>query len=136
LQELSQLSHNNDDHFYLSSPTPLSKCRPLEDYKKKDKTIDYDDADEDAPCPLIQGRCAVSDPESDIEDEPPPFGKRIYCDSSSDDDSDDDDGSTCLTRHEDDEDGTVHCSPQVVQRRNTRRALIKHALIEAVRLRN
>jgi hypothetical protein len=34
LQELSQLPHNNDDHYDFSSATPLPKHRPFEDYKQ------------------------------------------------------------------------------------------------------
>jgi hypothetical protein len=124
LQELSQLSHNNDNHFDLSSPTPLPKRRPLKYYKKKGKTVDHSNNDRGVICPLIKRRCAVPDPEI----------YSIYDDSSSDDDSDGDDIYPPLTTHEDDDGDTDCCSPPVVRKRPARRAFINHDFVEAANL--
>jgi hypothetical protein len=118
----------------ISLPTPLPKYRPLEDYKIKGNTVDYDNEDEDVPHPLLKHICAVPDPETNYDNDPPSLRRRRYDDSSSDDASDDDDGSPPLTRHEYNEDGQVSRSTPVVQRKPTRRDFIKHAFIEAAKL--
>jgi hypothetical protein len=134
-QEFSQLSHSKDDHFDFSSPTPLPKYRSLEDYNQKGGTGDNINNNGNVNLPLIQRRCAVTDPETSNDNEPPPLRRRRYDDSlSSDDGSDDNDESPHLPSHEDDGDATNFNSPPVVRKKSMRLAFINHAFVEAANL--
>jgi hypothetical protein len=132
LQELPQLSHNNDDHCDFSSATPLPKHRPLEYYKQKGGSTNKNTNDRNVQLPFLHKRGLVPDPDISDDNEPPPIRSRRYDDSSYNS-SDDEDESPPRTTHKDDDEDVHKDSPKDAHK-PTRRAFIKHFFVEAANL--